>query len=211
LIYSPDHNFLMIKNTKVGGTSLEVELSKVLPDNSIVTQIKPENINHVPRNYDGFYNHMPYSEIKNKIDLANTRSYVFVRNPYDIVLSNFFHQLFLSHIDYSKINLKQKNTLLDKYFFGNDQDITLIKSTKRLYTSDNNEIQVNKILRYEKGIEYEINPVLFEHGIRSIFIKTFEKSYRPKEIKYQDIFSKDHIDLIQQEWSWEFENLGYGY
>ena len=56
MIYSPDHNFLLLKNIKVGGTSLEVELSQVLPNNAIVTPILPKNDKHKPRNYAGFRN-----------------------------------------------------------------------------------------------------------------------------------------------------------
>jgi hypothetical protein len=199
----------MIKNVKVGGTSLEVELSKVLPDNAIVTTIQPKNINHFPRNYDGFYNHMSYSEIKYKIHLDNVRSYVFVRNPYDIVLSDFFHNLFIYKIDYLKLDLKEKNKILDKYFFIENDDYSLIKSTKRLYTSEENKLQVNKILRYEDGIQFGINPILVKHKIKQIDINTFEKSYRPKGINYKDIFSEDHLELIQKEWSWEFKEFGY--
>ena len=90
MIYSPDHNFLMLKNSKVGGTSLEVELSKVLPENAIVTKIDPPNSQHRPRNHKGFYNHMPYLEASSILDLSNTKSYIFVRHPYDTVLSAFF-------------------------------------------------------------------------------------------------------------------------
>jgi len=81
MILSKDNNFLLLKNQKVGGTSLEISLSMVVPANSIVTPktsddpawaIKDEKIydGYIPRNYNGFYNHMSYSEIKEKIDLT---------------------------------------------------------------------------------------------------------------------------------------------
>jgi hypothetical protein len=209
MIYSSDHKFLMIKNVKVGGTSLEVELSKILPDNAIVTTINPPNDSHKPRNYDGFYNHMPYDEIERSINLVDVKSYVFVRNPYEMVLSDFFHNLFLYRIDYLKISLEEKNRLLNKYFFIKNNEFSLLTSTKRLYTSKDDKLQANKILRYEDGIQFEINPILVEHGINPIDMKTFEKSYRPKEINYKEVFSKNHIDAIQKEWSWEFDMFGY--
>ena len=37
MIYSPDHKFLLLKNHKVGGTSLEVPVSMIVPENAIVT------------------------------------------------------------------------------------------------------------------------------------------------------------------------------
>ena len=57
MIFSEKHNFLFIKNMKVGSTSMEVELSKILPDSAIVTKINPPNKDHKPRNFRNFVNH----------------------------------------------------------------------------------------------------------------------------------------------------------
>ena len=198
MIYSPDHNFLLLKNQKVGGTSLEVDLSKNLPNNAIVTEINPKNKNHNPRNNKGFYNHMPYFEIEKKIDLSNVKSYVFVRNPYDIVLSNFFYQCKANNI-----SSKEYTSYIDYYFYFN-----MIKSQKHIYTK-NKKIVVDKILKYEKGIESEINLVLIEHKINTITLKTFEKAYRPKNFKPSNIFKKNHVEKIKKEWYWEFEMFDY--
>jgi hypothetical protein len=206
VIYSPDHNFLLIKNVKVGGTSLEVELSKVLPDNAIVTPIVPSNPEHEPRNHSGFYNHMPYSEIMTKIDLSNVKSYVMVRNPYDMVLSHFFY---ISDIGKHWNNLSKNDqiSMIDKYF-NNEIDGPWLRSSKKLYCIDG-KIVVDQILKYENNIEDEINNVLPKHNINKIKINTFEKQYRPKNVIYQDTFLTKHLYSIQDEWDWEFEKLGY--
>jgi hypothetical protein len=202
MIYSPEYNFLMIKNIKVGGTSVEVELSKIFSNNSIVTPIDPPNITHMPRNCDGFYNHMPYSEIKDKIDLSNTSIYTIIRNPYDIILSDFFYRLKLKNIDISSLNKKDIDTYTLDYF------LSPMKSTKYLYT-ENNKILLNDFLFYEKDLEKELNRILSKHNIGNINLNTFEKKYKPKDIKFFDVFSKKQINIINDLWEWEFEYFGY--
>jgi hypothetical protein len=222
MIYSADHNFLLLKNMKVGGTSLEVDLSMVLPENAIVTSKVSDNPMWVlkedyyypgynPRNYDGFYNHMTYSEISKKIDLSNVKSYVFIRNPFEVVLSDFFHRLHFIDLNttWNKLDRKEKVLLVDK-FFNNEIQKGWMKSTKKLFISDDKKIQVTKFLRYENGIENEINNVLDDHGINRIKLSAQEKRFRPNEINYKDVFLDRHLDIIYKEWQWEFNYFGYG-
>ena len=208
MIYSPDHNFLMLKNVKVGGTSLEVELSKVLPDNSIVTEITPANTEHSPRNYNGFYNHMSYKDISSKIDLSKSCSYVFVRHPYDIQLSMLFYKLKQKNIIWKNISDIEKEKIVNKFFFEKQEDFSMLKSTKHIY-SDKNNILVNQVLKYELGIEKQINKILTIHSIKNIKINTFEKQYRPKEFTVKNTFNKEHLGKIYEEWAWEFNMFGY--
>ena len=210
MIYSPDHNFLLLKNIKVGGTSLEVELSQVLPNNAIVTPILPKNNKHKPRNYAGFRNHISYMEMLGLIDLSNVKAYTIVRDPYYMVLSNFFYALNLIDVDWNSLDKNQRQKFVDDYF-TNDQEsniLCMLKSTRHIYTIDNKSI-IDRFIRYEDGIEDQINPILKLHGIPEISISTFEKQHRPKEIHPADIFSDDQMNLIQKEWRWEFDNLGY--
>jgi hypothetical protein len=203
MIYSKEHDFLYLKNRKVGGSSTEICMSEIMPDNSIVTPVRPLDKRHKPRNYSGFYNHMSYKEVSYKIDLSNTLSCVVVRNPYDSVMSDFFLQLNHS---------KQIDNIFDyrdlaKLYFKNNIRKEWLKSSKHIYTI-NNEVCVKKIIKYEDGIENEINKVLNNFDLKLI-IDIKQKSFRPKNIDYRDIFSKDHIKMIQNEWSWEFDSLGY--
>jgi len=207
MIYSKDHKFLLIKNIKVGGTSVEVELSKVLPNNAIVTPINPPNPEHLPRNCNnGFYNHIPMVKIKEKINLDDVKSYVIVRNPYNSVLSDFFYKMQLENKDIDIYKMQEKDFLKNSVnlYFKN----YFLSGTHTLYT-ENKKIIVDKILFYENGIENEINKVLPDHGINPITIKTFEKKYRPEWANYKNIFNESQIKIINKEWSWEFKNLGY--
>ena len=208
MIYSSDHKFLMIKNVKVGGTSLEVELSKVLPDNAVVTTINPSNDNHKPRNNDGFYPHISYIQIEEKIDLTNVKSYVFVRNPYDLQLSMFFYKLDEKKIIWENLNKQNQKKYLDLFFSKQDDSFTATGSSRGLYTKDG-KIAVNDVLKYEDGIECSINPILSKHGITNINMQTFEKQYRPKQYNVQNTFKEEHMSKIYDEWKWEFDQFGY--
>ena len=207
MIYSQDHNFLLISNQKVAATSLEMELSKILPLNAIVTPLFPVRPDHNPRNHkDIFYKHMGYSEIKQFLNLKNVKSYVMVRNPYNSVLSSFFHMLQNRNPDISTYNLKENTDLTKKIniYFKN----YLFNGTHKLYT-ENDKVVVNKILYYENGIENEINKVLVDHNIEQIKIVKFENKYRPEWATFEKLFSREQIDIINDKWAWEFENLGY--
>ena len=223
MILSLDNNFLLLKNEKVGGTSLEIVLSRIMPESAIITPktskdpawlLKDDTIyeDYRPRNYDGFYNHMSYSRINEKINLSNVKSYVFVRNPFEMVLSNFFHRLKVKELNEEWVNFdkNKQNELLFKYFNG-DLGWDWLKSNKHIYTSENNEVQVDKILRYENGIEEEINKILPLHNFEKINLNIREKSFRPKSVNYKDVFLEEHIDKINRSWAWELDYFGYTY
>lgn len=206
MILSPKHNFLLIKNYKVGGTSLEIELSQIIKDpDAIFTKIYPNNDAHKNQNDDGFYNHISYAELYTKLGksyLDSLNSCVFVRNPFDTVLSHFYmaaRWAKISHIDIKTV---------DRYF---DNDLGLDKltglKTRNLYTV-NGTIAVNNVLKYENGIE-SINPILTSLGIESIKNVYREKTYKPSEIKPSDIFLDRHIDIIRNDWAWEFTTFDY--
>lgn len=223
MIYSPDHNFLLLKNKKVGGTSLEVPLSMVVPDNAIVTprtdyhpdwliKDEPEYPGYRPRNYEnGFYNHMPYYEIAEKIEIALARTYVFVRHPYSSVLSHFFHRLY--HINKEVFNwgalTKEEQTKLVDQYFNNELGWDWYSSSLQLYFDKYGKVIIDDFLYYEKGIESEINKVLPMHGIPTIKLDIKEKAFRPTDVRPRDVFEDRHLELIQANWAWEFDNLNY--
>jgi hypothetical protein len=221
MIYSKSNNFLLLKNQKVGGTSLEVAVSKIMPEDAIVTprtsddpawflEDEEKHFGYKPRNYDNFYNHMSYSEISRFVDLSNVKAYIFVRNPFDMVLSHFFHRLKMEKIEakWSDISTNKKQELVDLYF-NNQLGWDWLQSNKHIYTSESGEIQVDQFLRYEYGIEEEINKVLTIHSLPKIKLDIYEKAFRPKDVKYLDVFNKKYIDIIKNEWWWEFEYFKY--
>lgn len=208
MIYSKENNFLFIKNMKVGSTSMEVELSKILPDSAIVTFINPPNKEHRPRNWGSFVNHTTFLEASLSLDLENVKSYTIVRHPYEIVLSDFFFRKEIFLLNWMSLTKTKQDKLVDSYFNNQFSNGGWIQSTKNIYTI-NNQIAVTDILRHELGLENEINRILPLHDLPTIKVSTFEKTHRPKGITYNEVFSKKQLDMISQEWSWEFDTLGY--
>jgi hypothetical protein len=167
-------------------------------------------MSHQPRNYEGFGNHESFSSAALKLNLDGVKSYTVVRNPYECVLSDFFFRPEIKSLSQSweSIPERDKIKMVDDYFQGNLTYGLFLRSTKNLYT-DGNNILVNELLRYENGLEQEINKFLPSHNLPLIKINTFEKAHRPSYITYTDVFTKDQMDQIQEEWFWEFDNLGY--
>lgn len=193
---------------KVGSTSMEVELSKILPASAIVTFINPPNKDHRPRNMGNFVNHTTYLEASMSLDLSEVKSYTIVRHPYEMVLSDFFFRKEILNTKWVALSQSEKDRLVDYYFSNQFSNGPWMKSTRSIYTVDN-KIAVTDILRHELGLEAEINRILPSHNLPKIKINTFEKAYRPEGISYRDVFSKKQLEAIAQEWSWEFDTLGY--
>jgi len=183
---------------------MEVELSRVLPEDAVVTPIviHPPKY-HIPRNYNGFHGHMGVDEVISIIGsekYSELESAVFVRNPYNQVLSHFFMQIKIGGI-------KNWRDHVDDYF-NNKLMQDWLTSTRDIYTI-NDKVFVKNILFYELGIEQEINKVLEKVNIPYLTINTWEKKFNEDGIIYSDVFSDKHIKIINDSWWWEFENLGY--
>lgn len=177
-----------------------------MPDDAIVTPVVPLDPGHKARNCDGFYNHMSYLELSKLINLSDAYSCVFVRNPFNSVLSDFFLQL--EYTGLGKFYDGDYKDLVDAYF---DDKIRKpwLRSSKEIYTIDGG-VCVTRVFRYEDGIERQLNSALNPIGL-NLILDVNQKAHRPKGVTYMDIFKTKHLDLIKREWAWEFDNLGYDY
>jgi hypothetical protein len=205
MIYSPQHKFLLVKNLKVGGTSLEIDLEKVLPTDAIVTAQYPYTPDmYLPRNYKqyGFDAHTPFTIFENRLPevTKNLTSVVFVRNPFDTVLSHFFMML-----KFYNANVEEYKNYVYGYFSG-AITMSMLKSTKDIYASGDT-VQVSHVLRYEDGIENQINPILTQVGIPNITVTTKEKAWRPTHLTAKDVFNETQLNMIKKEWAWEIKNF----
>lgn len=205
MIYSPQHKFLLLKNFKVGGTSLEIDLEKVLPADAIVTTQHPSMPDgYVPRNYKehGFDGHTSFNIFEYRLPEAakNLTSVVFVRNPFDTVLSHFFMML-----KFYNANVEEYKNYVNGYFNGTIS-MGMLKSTKNIYASGG-KVQASFVLRYEDGIENQINPILTQVGIPNISVTAKEKAWRPTHLTPKDVFNDTQLNAIKKEWAWEIKNF----
>jgi hypothetical protein len=79
----------------------------------------------------------------------------------------FLSDISITFQQWFNFNKNEQNNLLFKYFNG-DLGWDWLKSNKYLYTSEQNNIQVDKFIRYENGIEQEINNVLPFNNLKTI-------------------------------------------
>lgn len=104
MIILHEHKLIFIKTTKTAGTSIEVFLSQLSKDEDVVTPVYPIEINHVPKNFRGFFN--PLNEIIEeqslKRFLGTTRSFI-------------FRKRFLNHMSASKVKNRVTKDVWDNY------------------------------------------------------------------------------------------------
>lgn len=139
MIVSHKYRFIFVKTFKTAGTSIEVYLSQFCGPDDILTPIVPHVEPHRARNDEGFFNHMPGCEIRDRLGSPVWNDYFkfcVERNPWDKVLS-YYHMM----------NHRQGGTLtLDDFLQGSDFPINYPKYTE---PSDPTRVMVDRILGYE--------------------------------------------------------------
>lgn len=138
-VISHKHRFIFIKTCKAEGTSIEVLLSQRSDPEDVFTPIIPPVEPHVARNHDGFYNHIPASQVKEKVPREVWEGYFkfcVERNPWDKTPSH-----------YSMMNYRSGGALtFDDYLATGDLPVSY-----PLYTdATGSRIIVDRVLRYER-------------------------------------------------------------
>ena len=146
MLLSHKYKFIFIKTKKTAGTSLEIELSKLMSQKDIVTPIKPAHPEHIPRNYiyNGrkLFNHIMISDLKKifpEYMFKNYFKFCVEREPVDKCLSDFF--MYKSSLYHNK---NRKNITWEQYLHLGNFPIDTDK-----YTDFENNLCVDKILKYE--------------------------------------------------------------
>ena len=146
MLLSHKYKFIFIKTKKTAGTSVEIELNKIMSDEDIVTPIKPPHSNHFPRNYifgkKKLFNHINATDIKQIIPSSifnNYFKFCIEREPVEKCLSDFFMYKNSPYHNFKYLNYTWEN-YLNKAIFPID--------TKK-YTDHKNNLCVDKIIKYE--------------------------------------------------------------
>ena len=202
MLISHKYNFIFIKTIKTAGTSIEIELSKIMGDKDTVTRVFPEEIDHKPRNFiiNNFetYNHMSCLELKNIIGEKIFNDYykfTIEREPVDKCISYFsmikksplfkkkvrFGKVFGSFFKSFKILVKKNENLSwDEFVVSKSFPIDYKK-----YTDRDGNLMVNKIIKYE-NLEVEFSNLLKKLNISFRPIKIRAKSGFRSEVKVSD-------------------------
>jgi len=177
---------------------MEVALSKMCDSEDIVTPINPPVEGHLPRNYIGFYNHIPASEIKSKVPNEvwnNYYKFCFERNPWDKIVSWFMYR-------------KKENFY--RYIKNQDNNPNGFRKSFEMYTIDG-KVVIDFLGRYEnlyKDFQYVCNKL----GLPWDGTLSKEKSeFRPKNRHYSTYYDSETKEIIQKKYSREIDLLGYSF
>lgn len=144
MLISHKYRFIFIKTVKTAGTSIEVDLSRVMDDDDVVTPIKPPVAGHVARNHahggSRLYNHMSARELRAAIGRETFDGYFkfcVEREPVDKCIS---HYSMLKKSDFRRIEGLTWEAYLRRGLFPRDH---------AKYTTLWGRLMVDRILRYE--------------------------------------------------------------
>ena len=177
MLVSHKYRFIFIKTVKTAGTSIEVELSKIMADDDIVTKIKPPVEGHVPRNFDTggktpLYNHMTARDVRAAIGPEMFNGYFkfcVEREPVDKCISHFS---MFKNSSFRKMQNVTWDSFVERRLFPRDHD---------KYTDFWGRLMVDRILKYET-LEADLAKVAAERGFVLDGLKTKAKSGLREEV-----------------------------
>lgn len=146
MLISHKFKFIFIKTKKTAGTSIEIELNKIMAKTDTVTPIKPSHSEHIPRNYiygnKKLFNHIRLRDLQKIISqkiYQNYYKFCVEREPVEKCLSDFCMQKNSNYHNRNNKNLSWKEYL----------EIGKFPIDTEKYTDDDNSLCVDKILKYE--------------------------------------------------------------
>lgn len=199
MIISHRHRFIFFKTPKTAGTSIEVFLSSRCGDGDIVTPIIPPEAGHVPRNHQGFFNHIPARVVRGLVTEEIWNGYFkfcVERNPWDKTLSH-----------YHMWNFRAGGTATFDQFLAAGE----LPFGRPIYTDGSGEkILADRILRYENLAE-ELGDVFRQLGISysgDLGVRA-KSTYRADRRPYQRVYTTPQRDFVERVFAWEIAQHGY--
>ncbi len=230
MIISHKYKFIFIKTRKTAGSSIQIYLSEHCGQDDIVSTIdRPERPYH-PRNFRGLYNPIPeLMEKKSPAKVARALGRFFTlkkfqshikardvreripkdiwegyykftveRNPWDKVLSHY-------HFVRQRYSKYDQNISFEEYL-----DVAELPYNYPKYTDLNNNIMVDRVLRYE-NLNDELADVFAQLGVPfEGSLGPQEKShYRKDRRPYQEVYTPGQRDAVAKLFDQEISMHGY--
>lgn len=205
MIVSHKYEFIFIKTAKTAGTSIEVDLNKVLGETDIATPIYPAVEGHKAQNYVvknnilgsiECRNHMSAREVKKVVGKSIWDEYFkfcVEREPVSKVISHYSMLVRSPHH-----NQKTKNLSFDDYINMRKFPIDTLK-----YTDKNGLLIVDRILKYE-DLDKELTAVASQLHFNMEFSTRAKSGFR---LDLQ--VSKEHSEIIYDAFSSSTRFTGY--
>lgn len=200
-IISFRHGLIFIKTAKTAGTSIEVDLSRVVEPEAVVTPILPPVIGHEARNFVGpdgqplYFNHQTASAIRDQLGIEHfSQMTVFCveREPVEKCISHF-------HMRRNSPLHNRGGTYRlswDDYVQAGSFPIDIAKYTEGSHGS--RKLIANQILRYDR-LTPDLAVFLSEHGISDFNLTTKAKSEYAQHrlISSHDVTSKQRVIIYE--------------
>lgn len=232
MIVSHNYRFIFLKTNKTAGTSVEIALSRFCdhPDD-IVTHLSEaeekqrEEAGGYPsklylaswyqynpldwyrklvsgESKEYFYNHIPARKLRRRLPPQVWNGYYkfcIERNPWDRVISQYFWR-------YRDL-AGEKRPSIDEFL-----ESSHVRSLKRkgyhLYTI-NNELQVDKVCRYE-NLPEDLEQVRQHLGLpEPLDLPQTKSTYRSDRRPYRDVLNERQRDRIAERFREEINLMGY--
>lgn len=233
MIISHKYKFIFVKTRKTAGSSIQTYLCNLCGDEDIVTPIdKPEG-SYNPRNYKGLFNPLPRMQeqfpsskkmlrtlwrcvsgkkfnshimathIKRRIPQDIWDGYykfTVDRNPWDKVLSHF-------HFVRQRYRTFNDDISFDEYL-----EKAELPYNYEIYTDDDKNLIVDRVVKFE-NLDNELGEVFNELGVPyEGSLNVFEKSHYRKEKKnYQQEYSKNQKQVVEDKFAFEIGLHGYSF
>lgn len=195
-VVSFQYGFIFIKTKKTGGTSVEVELSKCVEPEAIVTPIYPVEPGHTARNFKRgflrktFYNHMPAAQIRKRLGAKTFQrltKFCIEREPVSKCISHF--HMMRNSPDHNTDNRYTKSW--DEYCAAGDFPIDI-----DLYSEDvggERQLLVDRVIPYER-MKTDLPEFLQAAGVRAFSLDSRAKS----QYSQNKIVSNDDVTPAQR-------------
>lgn len=198
MVISHKYKFIFVKTSKTAGTSLEVYLSDICGEEDVFTPILPEVPGHRARNCEGFYNHIPASEIRDLISRDCWEEYFkfcIERNPWEKTLSWY------SMLNKTSGPISWSEFLKSRDFPHNYFKYMDLKTDVAL---------VDEVLYYE-NLNSDLDRVFKKMGVPFVGELTVKAkaNYRDKKRHYREVIGKKDAAVIGRAFHKEIEMHGY--
>jgi hypothetical protein len=218
MLVSHSNKFIFVKTSKTAGTSVEVFFERFCFPNGewSFSHSREEYVNNdtgivgfrgVKKGNEVYYNHMPAKELALKLSKEVWKSYfkfTVVRNPFDKMISAFFHFEKSQNPDkYSMDNLTDIQRFRNWVNDGGkilDRDIYLI----------NGKVAVDYFIRFEslnEDIETVCQKLQLDYDLADL--PTLKSEHRDRTIKLKDFYDTPTEKIVRELFKFEIEYFDY--
>lgn len=175
-IISLRHGLVFIKTRKTAGTSIEIDLGKLLDPEAIITPIFPEHPGHHPRNFSDhagnqlYYNHMSATEIEARLGrktFASLYRFCVEREPVEKCISHF-HMLRNSPNHRPGCGISWAEYCAIGKFPVDVHKYSVLKNGRR-------RLQVDRVLRFD-ALRAQLDEVMAHVGLPGFRLHTHAKA-----------------------------------